>query len=244
MPSSLWIFLIVSIASFFVLIDDHGETWEELKESTGAKKRRKGIKLFAMWFVCVFSLIGTLALAYESLQDAKKEADQEKQYNEVTNQLAQAHAQLQQTRAQLTDALTQSQSAEDDARVASQQENPRTLTDFQKKYGKDMLSPLAGTPVAILAVMDDSESYNFQQILNTFLNDDAGWKSTDGGRAMLTIEQKGILISCHDAADTSKCLKLAKFLHSCGFIVHITPPPSGIMPQGAGTSIVIVVGPK
>lgn len=72
MPVSFWIFLVLSVIAFLALIDDHGETLEEFKESIGAKKRRKSLKLFAMWFGCIGGLIGTLVLGWESRSDAKK----------------------------------------------------------------------------------------------------------------------------------------------------------------------------
>lgn len=161
------------------------------------------------------------------------------EYNQATNDLASAK----QAGINATNALMQSQVAVDEARAISQQEAPRLFTDFQKKYGKSMLGPLAGTPVTIVAVMDDQEAYSFQQILNTFLNDDAGWKSTDGGRMMFNLEPKGIVICARNSSDILTCKKLAEFLHSCNFTVHIQPSQSGVRPSGPN-GIEIIIGPK
>jgi hypothetical protein len=94
MPVSFWIFLIICIASFVVAIDDHSEEWKEFKELKGAKKWWKGLKIFTLWFVCVGSLIGTLVLGWESIQDDKKDAEHARQFNDESNKLAYAEAQL------------------------------------------------------------------------------------------------------------------------------------------------------
>jgi hypothetical protein len=94
MPASFWIFLIICIASFVVAIDDHSEEWKEFEERKGTKKWWKGLKVFTLWFVCVGSLIGTLVLGWESWQDSKEDAERERQYSAVTNQLATAQVQI------------------------------------------------------------------------------------------------------------------------------------------------------
>lgn|GEM_PF-3287125 len=150
--------------------------------------------------------------------------------------------QLNTTRIQLTNALAQSRSASDEADSVSKKEKSRGFTDFQKTYGKSMLAPLAGTSVTIMSLEDDSESHNFQQILNTFLND-ADLKSTVGGTGTYFPDPKGIIISFREASDKDKCRLLAEFLNSCDLTVHINPSPSEsrLAPAGA---IVIIVGTK
>jgi hypothetical protein len=96
MPASFWIFLIICIATFVVVVDDHGEAWAEFKESKGATKWWKSVKIFTLWFVAVGSLFGTLVLGWESLRDSKKDAEREERFKNVTNQLGQVESEYSQ----------------------------------------------------------------------------------------------------------------------------------------------------
>jgi len=86
--------LVVCIVGFFVLIDDHGETWCEFKDSKGAQKWRKGFKIAAMWIVFFGSLIATLALGWESRQTDKKQEEFNQQITTFSNELTEANEKL------------------------------------------------------------------------------------------------------------------------------------------------------
>jgi hypothetical protein len=87
MPISFWIFLVVCVISFIPVFKDHGEAWKLIKESNGKERCKKCLHLFALWFIPVFSLIGTLFLGFESISSDKKDARRDNQYRYVTNQL-------------------------------------------------------------------------------------------------------------------------------------------------------------
>src|SRR5580700_7548190 len=91
MPVSFWIFLIVCFVSFILVIRDHGESWIAFNNATGKDKCRKGSHLFALWFVPVFTLIGTLFLGRESMVSDKKDDDFRRQINSLSNDLATAN---------------------------------------------------------------------------------------------------------------------------------------------------------
>jgi hypothetical protein len=126
MPASFWIFLIICIASFVVVIEDHGEAWDEFKDSNGGRKWWKGIKIFTLWFIAFGSLIGTLVLGRESWQDSKKDAEREEQFKNVTNQLAKVELEYGQ-------ATNEMAIATNVASLAQQKTQRRRLTPEQAK---------------------------------------------------------------------------------------------------------------
>ena len=73
-------------------IRDHKESWELFKESKGKARCHKGLHLFALWFVAVFSLIGTLFLGFESITSDRKDVQRDTQYRDVTNRLDQTES--------------------------------------------------------------------------------------------------------------------------------------------------------
>lgn len=108
MPTSFYIFLIVCFVSFILVIRDHEQAWESFKQSKGNECCRKGLHLFALWFVPVFSLIGTLYLGRESIDSGKQDKKRDQtiiglsnrmqqvstEYSEATNDLAAAQKHL------------------------------------------------------------------------------------------------------------------------------------------------------
>jgi hypothetical protein len=87
-PVSFYIFLAVCVASFVPAIRGYREAWTSFKEANGWERCHTGMHLFALWFVAVFSLIGTLVLGFESIASDRTEARRENEYRAVTNDLA------------------------------------------------------------------------------------------------------------------------------------------------------------
>jgi hypothetical protein len=152
MPHSFWIFLIVCVASFVTVINDHRDAWEEFKTKTGLEKFWKGLHIFALWFICVLSLIGTIVLGYESLQDDKKEKIRETQFNDVTNHEAKLEAEIQ----------------------------PRRIKPFEREHFIEVLNNtnVAKFHIKVLIGAFDQETMNFAVDFRQMLND-AGYGSNN-----------------------------------------------------------------
>lgn len=87
MPVSFYILLAVCVASLVPLIGHHAEMWKSFKEASGKEQCHNGLDLFVLWFVAVFSLIGTLVLGFESIASDRKEAQRDNEYRDVTTDL-------------------------------------------------------------------------------------------------------------------------------------------------------------
>jgi hypothetical protein len=86
-PATFYILLAVCAASLVPLVGHHTEMWKSFKDACGKERCHIGLDLFALWFVAVFSLIGTLVLGFESIASDRKEAQRDKEYRDVTNDL-------------------------------------------------------------------------------------------------------------------------------------------------------------
>jgi hypothetical protein len=182
MPASFWIFLIICIASFVVAIDDHSEEWDEFKELHGAKKWWKGLKIFTLWFVCGGSLIGTLVLGWESSQDGKKDVEREKQYTNVTNELAQVTFEYNNATNALVEAQKDALLASNSATSAnnSAQNMNRHLTYGQKVQ---LLGAIKSFPSANFACFFPPDVPDAVKLGNDFFSvfGAGGWKLSRSG---------------------------------------------------------------
>jgi hypothetical protein len=87
MPLSFWIFLVICIVSFIPVIRDHGEHWRAFKERDDKTKWSTGANLFALWFVAIATLIGTLVLGIESVYSEKQEHETDMAFGAISNDL-------------------------------------------------------------------------------------------------------------------------------------------------------------
>lgn len=152
MPTSFWWFLIVAIVAFIVVIDDHGEAWDEFKELHGQKKLWKGIKVFAIWGVAIGSFIGTLILGLESWRDDKKSEMRAAQFEEVSNRLVVTETHLHHVESlynEATNDLVLASNAAADATAKLKQFNSlapdRTITPEQKAQIINQLRPISAS---------------------------------------------------------------------------------------------------
>ena len=87
MPVAFYILIAVLLASLVPLIGHHVEMWKSFKEASGEERYHTGRDLFALWFVAVFSLLGTLVLGFESIASERKDAQRDHEYRDITNDL-------------------------------------------------------------------------------------------------------------------------------------------------------------
>jgi hypothetical protein len=162
MPVSFWIFLFVCLVSFILVIRDHGESWTHFKKATGKEKCRKASHLFAIWFVPVFTLIGTLFLGRESFMADRNESRFSSEINSLSNELVEANQKI----------------------------APRSLTEIQRALlismvnvtNKGFVGPHLATPpdwkpgIVVVSPMGDPEAADFSDdFISAFRS--AGWNA-------------------------------------------------------------------
>jgi hypothetical protein len=224
MPVSFWIFLIVCCVSFIPMIKDHGETWRSFKEATGRQRYKKGSHFFALWFIPVATLVGTLCLGYESLISDQKDIQRETQYRNVTNDLTASKRFIatQSNKLEQAESQLNAQSKTVDA-VAW-----RSFTPEQTAYGIRFLGKYAGTKINMDALMFDSEATAFRLNLNILLKA-AGWNPKIGVivAAVSQIDgtpATGVEISVWSKNDLPAAFALETFLNDCKFKESVKLP--------------------
>lgn len=229
MPLSFWIFLGVSIASFVVVINDHSEAWEQLKEAKCKKKKfLKSLHVFALWFVAAFSLVGTLILGRESFRSDEEDAQRDAEYASVSNKLAWSDSRLKDEKRKVMEL---------EAKVSDRTitpKNRRTFIELVRSEPKGDVSVI----VNLYGASEEAKRYA-TDILNMLR--DAGYRvpTSIGAKGYLATPRGVIMLARKDGATLQGAVPIAQALKKIGITVGISPER-----DFKATNVTILVGEK
>lgn len=144
MSVSFLIFLAVCIFSFVPVVRDHGKTWREFCNAKTKKDRRaEGFNVCVLWFIPVFTLIGTIVTGIESVDANRESKAHSDRILSLSNTLAKSEAKVQDLEAK---------------------QQRRTITQAQITNFTFLTERITKIPIVVRASKrgDDTESFAYQ----------------------------------------------------------------------------------
>lgn len=218
MPTSVYIFLIVCVISFLPAYWDHGKTLGEVKKAKGRTRVKKIAKLLLLWLIPVLTLIGTVTLGIEGMNDRTEQQKRQSEYKDVTNQLKQGEIKYERaTNAQAIAerAARQATNAANSLNAAALENLPRRLTLDQQNKLLQAIEPLPKWTFTF--ILDDSvkDGREFAGTLGfPFVR--AGWNLLPLNRAIVTALDDKISVSGNEG-NGATLKTVADTLTSLGF---------------------------